>query len=240
MKVGIIQSNYLPWRGYFDFIKSVNLFIIHDDLQYTKLDWRNRNKIKTANGLAWISVPVKYHRKAQLICETEIDYSQKWQNSHINKFKGNYIKAPFFKDAMETLKESFSYADTSISELNIRLIKLICAYLKITTPIALSRDYTVTGAKTERLIKLLKKVGASIYLSGPLAKGYLDENLFRENGIGLEYKTYDYEPYPQLWGDYIETVTVLDLIANTGPNARKFLKSRTPNVIAVERKSVFY
>jgi len=233
MRVGIIQSNYIPWRGYFDFIDSVDLFIFHDDLQYTKGDWRNRNKIKTPQGLRWLTVPVHYRKTSQLICETEIDYSKKWSSSHINRFKANYHQSPFFKDALELLEEGLACADPTISQLNIRLIKLICGYLQIHTPLVMSSDYAVTGAKTERLINLLKKVEATVYLSGPTAKGYLDENLFRENGIRLEYKTYDYPPYPQLWGEFVGTVTVLDLIANTGPEARGFLKSTTPNEVAV-------
>jgi len=97
----------------------------------------------------------------------------------------------------------------------------------------MSRDYDLTGAKTERLMQLLKKVGAAVYLSGPAARGYLDESLFRENGIGLEYKTYDYAPYPQLWGEFAGTVTILDLIANLGPESRGSLKSLTSHRISV-------
>ena len=236
MRAGIIQSCYIPWRGYFDFINEVDLFIFHDDLQYTKGDWRNRNKIKTPNGLIWLTVPVKYKETSQLICKTEIDYSHKWQAEQINRFKNSYIKSPFFKDALKLLEEGLSYADSTISQLNIRLIKLICVYLQITTPLAMSIDYAVTGAKTDRLINLLKKVGATMYLSGPSAKGYLDENLFRENGISLEYKTYDYPPYSQLWGEFVGTVSVLDLIANCGPRSREFLKSLTPNIVSVSVK----
>ncbi len=234
MRVGIIQSCYIPWRGYFDFIDDVNLFIFHDDLQYTKGDWRNRNKIKTPNGRVWLTVPVKYKKTSQLICETEIDYSHKWKAEQINRFKSSYIKSPFFKDALELWENSLQYADLTISQLNIRLINRICSYLGIFTRLAMSSDYAVTGSKTERLIQLLKKVGATVYLSGPSAKGYLDENLFQEHRIGLEYKTYDYLPYPQLWGEFGGTVSVLDLIANTGPKARQFLKSQTPNEVAVE------
>ena len=233
MRVGIIQSNYIPWRGYFDFMDSVDLFIFHDDLQYTKQDWRNRNKIKTPQGLRWLSVPVHYRNTSQLICETGIDYSKSWQRSHINKLKANYSQSRFFKDALGLLEEGLACTDLTITQLNIRLIELVCDYLQITTPLVMSSDYAVTGAKTERLINLLKKAGATVYLSGPTAKGYLDENLFRENGICLEYKTYDYSPYPQLWGEFVGTVTVLDLIANTGPEAKCFLKSQTPNRVAV-------
>lgn len=230
MKVGIIQSNYIPWRGYFDFIDSVDLFVFHDDLQYTKGDWRNRNMIKTAGGLKWLSVPVKYVTTSQLICETAIDFSTLWNKSHINQFKANYLKAPFCSDAIAILQEAFSGGHTNISSLNRHLIKLVCNYLSITTPFAMSADYGVYGAKTERLISLLSKIGANTYLSGPAASDYLDVEALKDVGIGVEYKTYNYEPYRQLWGDFLGNVTVLDLIANCGPDARKYLKSATPNI----------
>ncbi len=227
MRAGIIQSDYIPWRGYFDFINSVDLFIIHDDLQYTKGDWRNRNKIKTPYGLKWLTVPVKYHKTTQLICNTEIDYSSSWQDRHLNLLRSNYGQAKYFTEAIELFKEGLSYRDVTISELNVRLIKMICKYLAISTPIVMSSEFQVAGTKTERLIQLLRKAYATSYLSGPSARSYLEEDLFRENSIQLEYKNYDYDPYPQLWGDFDGKVSILDLIANCGPDAGKFILSLT-------------
>ncbi len=233
-RVGVIQSNYIPWRGYFDFIDSVDLFVIYDDVQYSKGSWRNRNQFKTQMGLKWLTVPVKT-KLGVPIDEVPISCTNKpWQNTHRCRLKESLGSAPFFRDAIAIWEEGIAASDLTISELNIRLIKLICAYLKITTPVVISRDYSVTGTKTERLINLLKKVGATAYLSGSTAQRYLDEYLFRENGISLEYKTYDYAPYPQLWGEFVGMVSVLDLIANTGQDARHFLKSQTPDAIAVE------
>jgi hypothetical protein len=232
-RVGIIQSSYIPWRGYFDFINSVDLFIIYDDVQYSTGSWRNRNQLKIQTGLKWLTVPVKIKLGLQ-IDQVQIGHSTKpWQDTHRRLLKDSLGCAPDFKAALEILEEGISHRDSTISELNVRLIKLICSYLQITTPIVMSRDFDVSGTKTDRLIKLLKKVGATVYLSGPSARGYLDENLFRENGIRLEYKTYDYESYPQLWGEFIGTVSVLDLIANTGRAAGELLRSKTPNTIAV-------
>lgn len=229
MKVGIIQSNYIPWRGYFDFIDDVDLFVIHDDLQYTKGDWRNRNQIKTPNGLNWLTVPVKHHKTAQLIQDTPIDYAQKWQSSHLNKFTANYAKAPYLETAIALWREALNYQDATISELNIRLIRLLCTYLNITTPFIHSRDLQVSGVKTDRILQILQRVGATSYLSGPAAKVYLDETLLRENGFELEYKTYQYAAYPQLHGEFVQGVTVLDLIANVGPDANHWIKSSSPN-----------
>jgi len=239
MKLGVIQSNYIPWRGYFDFIDSVDLFVIYDDIQYSKGSWRNRNLLKTNAGLKWITVPVKF-KIGLLIEEVLISNSTPtWQDTHRALLKKYLEPAPFFKDAMEIWEEGISVTlqkakDPYISQLNICLIKLICKYLKINTPIVMSSEYPVVGSKTIRLINLLKELGATSYLSGPTAKDYMDEDLFRENGVRLEYKTYDYPSYPQLWGDFIGNVTVLDLIANTGPDARSFLKSQTPNIVEIE------
>lgn len=233
MRIGIIQSNYIPWRGYFDFIDDVDLFIFHDDLQNTKRDWRNRNLIKTQAGPKWLTVPVKYQRTSQLICETEIDYSKDWQSQHINKIRGNYAKAPFVRDVLEIMSEGFSTREKNISQLNIRLLKCICLYLNIKTPLARSMDYDMRGTKTERLIHLLKQVGASIYLAGPTSEGYLEKALFIENGIKLEYKTYSYEPYPQPYGDFDGAVSIVDLIANCGQGSRKVLKSTRPNEVII-------
>ena len=212
MRVGVIQSNYIPWMGYFDFIRSVDLFVFHDDIQYTKNDWRNRNKIKTRNGSKWLTVPVHYRKTDQLICETEIDYSTNWVKDHLNQFRENYSDAPNFEVAQYLLRTDCSYP--TISELNIYLIKMICLYLDIKTPLMNSSVLDLKGSKTERLIDLLKKVDATEYLSGPLAANYLDVKQFEDNNIKLEYIKYDVKPYPQLWGEFNPNVSVLDYIAN--------------------------
>lgn len=220
--VGIIQSSYIPWRGYFDFINSVDVFVIYDDIQYSTGSWRNRNQIKAKTGLKWLTVPIN-KKQGMLIDEVLIDRSIRWQNKHRHLLKESLGSAPYFNNAMEIWEEGIASEHLTVSELNIRLIKLICNYLEIITPIVMSRDYHLTGVKTDRLVSLIKTIGGTKYLSGPTAKAYLDENQFRENGICLEYKTYDYPPYPQLWGDFVGNVSVLDLIANTGKEAKLFL-----------------
>lgn len=234
MRVGIIQSNYIPWRGYFDFIASVDLFIFHDDLQYTKGDWRNRNRIKTRSGLKWVSVPVNYDHTAQTINETAIDYSKEWWRDHINQFRENYQSAPCHADASALINETLRMELPTISELNIALIRNICGYLGIDTPMAMSSEFQPAGAKTERLISILSKVGANTYVSGPAAENYLDKKLFQKSNIRLEYKTYDYAEYPQQHGSFENGVTILDLVANCGENSRLLINSRTPNIMVVE------
>lgn len=235
MRAGIIQSSYVPWRGYFDFIDSVDVFVIYDDVQYpVGRSWRNRNQVKTRDGLKWLTVPVRKKSAKLAIDEISIGVGNKpWKTDHRRILEEALGSAPFYSDAIAIWNEATSCSDTSVSALNVRLIRFVCEYLSISTRIVMSRNLQVTGAKTERLINVLKEVGAITYLSGPSARDYIEEDLFRGRNIRLEYKTYDYEPYPQLWGEFVGTVTVLDLIANCGPHSRDYLKSRTPNEVAV-------
>lgn len=235
MRVGIIQSCYIPWRGYFDFVASVDLFVIFDDVQYpVGRSWRNRNQVKTKDGLNWLTVPVRAKSEKLPIDQVLISNTDKpWQLTHRNLLRDAFRPAPFGGDALALWEEGIAAADTHISQLNVRLTSIVAKYLGITTPLVLARDYAATGAKTERLINLLRKVEATSYISGPSAQGYIDEDMFRDNHIQLEYKTYDYRPYPQLWGTFEGAVTTLDLIANCGPDSRRFLESATPNRVAV-------
>ena len=223
MKVGTIQSNFLPWRGYFDFIREVDLFIIHDDLQYTKGDWRNRNKIKTPHGTRWITVPVHYHHTDQLIEETEIDNSKPWARSMLNRIQNSYQKAPFFESYFSELSDLLLEPAASISDLNLRLINWVCSHLEIKTPLSFSREYHPKGVKTERLIGLLKQVGATAYLSGPAAKVYIEPELFEQAGIRLEYKVYDYPEYEQLYPPFDPAVSVIDLLFMLGEDSKNYL-----------------
>lgn len=223
MKIGTIQSNFLPWRGYFDFIREVDLFIIHDDIQYTKGDWRNRNKIKTPHGAEWITVPVHYRQSSQLIEETAIDYSKSWARSMLNRIQNSYRKAPYFEPYFSQLDELLLQPAETISDLNVRLIHWVCGHLEIKTPITFSRDYHPQGAKTERLIGILKQVGTTTYLSGPSAQAYLKPELFDQAGIQLEYKVYDYPEYEQLYPPFEPAVSVIDLLFMVGKDAKTYL-----------------
>lgn len=233
MRVAAIQSSFIPWRGYFDFIEGVDLFVFYDDVQYSKGGWRNRNKVKTPRGVEWLTVPVLHEELAQLIVDTPIDYRTPWQKKHIGTWSANYRAAPYFDVIMDILSDSIESQEVTISQLNIKLIRKICDYLSICTPMMLSSELALQGSKTERLIDLLKKLNASTYLSGPSADAYLDKEAFRRHGIQLEYKSYDYASYPQLWGDFCGEVTVLDLIANCGIQSLQYIRSRMPNILVV-------
>lgn len=232
MRVGIIQSNYLPWRGYFDFIKQVDQFIVYDNIQYTNGDWRNRNLIKSPDGLVWITVPIQ-RKFGQLIEDTMINYSQRWVERNLNLLNTHYKKAPFYLKYIEKVNKILNSNFKTISELNVAFINWVCQELDISTPILMSSQFNSTGTKTERLIDILKKAGATSYLSGPAAKSYLDMSLFRTNGISLEYKTYDYPEYPQLHGPFVGNVSILDLLFNCGPDSVNYITSLTPNEVVL-------
>lgn len=225
-KVAILQSNYIPWKGYFDMIAAVDECIIYDDMQYTKRDWRNRNQIKTPQGVQWLTVPVQVSGKYnQKIRETLIDGSS-WSKDHWKTLTRNYRGAPHFESIaawLEMLYLSNKYSH--LSELNRRFIEAVCQYLGIKTIISNSWDYILREGKTERLADLCVQVGATEYISGPAAKNYMDENVFSDLGIKVTWFDYsDYPVYPQLWGDFLHGVTVLDLLFNCGEDASRYMR----------------
>ncbi|HUJ85906.1 MAG TPA: WbqC family protein [Burkholderiales bacterium] len=224
--MGIVQSNFLPWRGYFDLIRESDLFIIHDNLQYTKGDWRNRNRIKTPRGAQWITVPVSYRHTSQLIEQTPIDYSAPWAQRMLGRIRESYRRAPCFDLYFFELHELLARPAASISELNLRLIAWACRHLGIDTPIRMSHEYDCRGTKTERLIGILRQAAATCYLSGPAARAYLIPESFERAGILLEYKRYDYAPYEQLYPPFEPSVSVIDLLFMKGPEAKNYLDGK--------------
>ena len=226
-KIAILQSNYIPWKGYFDIMGSVDEFIIYDEMQYTKNDWRNRNKIKTTNGLIWLTIPVKIEKLNQKINETKIA-DNKWYIKHKNSLQTNYGKATKFKECKDFIFNIYEQASRLdyISEINYTFLNEINKFLKISTKISFSTDYNIGDGKTERLINICKQSNSNIYLSGPSAKNYIDEALFTKNNINLEWFDYiGYKEYEQLHPPFEHGVSILDLIFNTGEDAYKYLKT---------------
>lgn len=225
-KVAIVQSNYIPWKGYFDLIDSVDEFILYDDMQYTRRDWRNRNLIKTARGPEWLTIPVEVKGKFfQKIRDTRIS-DQGWRKKHHAAIVHNYAKSVYFQHYKDFLEQLYlDGSETYLSDINYRFIRAICEQLGIATKISWSSDYHLTEGKTERLLNLCVQSQAGSYLSGPAAKDYIDVALFRQNGIGLEWMDYSgYPEYTQLHPPFIHGVTILDLILNEGPNAMRYMK----------------
>lgn len=219
-RVAVLQSNYIPWKGYFDIVHDVDLFVFYDDLQYTKNDWRNRNRIKAAGGVEWISVPVGDDCN-RLICEVELK-SDSWQAKHWRTLQQNYGKCPHFGRYREYLEHVYlGQRWTHLSALNQSLIRHVShEFLGLDTEFADSRAWHVEGQKLDRLIDLVRQAGATSYVSGPAARDYIVPERFAELGIDLRWKNYTgYPEYVQRFPPFEHGVTVLDLLFNTGPEA---------------------
>jgi hypothetical protein len=224
-RVAILQSNYIPWKGYFDIIGLVDEFIIYDEAQYTKNDWRNRNRIKTPVGVQWITIPVHQKTLSQKISETEVA-SGNWGTKNWRTIMANYGRAPFFKSYAAELEEFYCTTRCSrLSEINVTLIRKMCSLIGIETQISSSAHYRLSGDATEKLIDLCKKKNAKTYLSGPAAKDYLMQDLFKQEGIEIEWMDYGHYPeYPQLYPPFVHHVSIIDLLFNTGRDCINYMK----------------
>lgn len=221
--VAILQPNYIPWKGYFDLIASCDLFVLYDDVQYTKNDWRNRNLIKTPSGVKWLTIPVggKINRE---IREVEIS-DPRWSHKHWKSLLANYARARFAGEIFDLFKPVYlSETHSSLVAVNRRLIELVCSYLRIKTEIRLSSEFSMRMPGSDGVLALCETLGATHYLSGPSARAYLNLDSFASSGIAVRWFEYsDYPVYPQLWGAFEHRVTILDVLFNCGPSSRRYI-----------------
>lgn len=221
----ITQSNYIPWKGYFDNIASSDVFIIYDDMQYTKRDWRNRNLIKTPNGAKWLSIPVEVKGKyLQKINETKVS-DLNWNVNHLKTLSENYSKAPYFNAEKLWLEDLYVNCNSRwLTEINTYFIHAICRKLDVNVEIRDSRDFELKGDKTEKLVNVCKDLGAKRYLTGPAAKAYMDEQIFENSQIEIVYSDYsNYQEYDQIFPPFNHYVTIFDLIFHCGSNSKDYL-----------------
>jgi hypothetical protein len=216
-RVGIVQSNYVPWKGYFDLIHDVDVFVYYDEVQYTKNDWRNRNRIYSKNGLQWLTIPIDKDAVKSAISAVVLEDSR-WQTTHFRSLYYAYKPAPFFGQLLPLLEDTYHGPRWhSLSALNRHLIERIARLLGVTTRFVDSKDFELVPDRIERLIHLLRQLGADTYVSGPSARHYLagHERRFAEQGIALMYKDYaGYPSYRQLRTPFEGAVSVLDMLAN--------------------------
>jgi len=230
-RVAILQSNYIPWKGYFDLIRAVDLFIILDEVQFTKNDWRNRNRIMTPAGTRWLSIPIATAEKfGQSIEETRVarlSGNKSWAVAHWTRLAQCYQAAPCFaafanpvRDLLLGLRE-----EEFLSRINVTLLRGLCDLIGIRTPIVMSREFASSGRKAERVLSLCQAAGATHYLSGPAARAYLDPAMFAEAGIAVAFADYTgYPEYPQLHGPFEHGVSILDLLFHVGADALAYMK----------------
>lgn len=227
-KIAILQSNYIPWKGYFDIINSVDEFVIYDDAQYTRRDWRNRNIIKTKDGPKWLSIPVDVKGKyTQKIKETRIA-DKKWASRHWRIIKQSYGSASSFMDYADIFEELYHKCEKLefLSDVNRLFLNLLNSILGIQTIITDSSEYRIEGGKNEKIISICRQASAKVYITGPSAKDYIDERLFSESGINVMWIDYEgYPEYNQIFPPFEHKVSIIDVLFNNGVKTPLFLKS---------------
>ena len=226
-KVAILQSNYIPWKGYFEMINMVDEFVIYDCVQYTKNDWRNRNQIKTPSGVAWLTIPCRFESMSQKINETKVT-DKLWASKHFKTIVQNYSKAKHFKEYAPVFEKLYKEVaeEELLSVINYKFITSINKILGIKTKISKCEDFNLIEGQTSRLVQICKDAKATHYLSGPAAKDYLEESLFEDEDIKVEWMDYSgYGEYEQMYPPFTHGVSIIDLIFNEGSNATKFMKS---------------
>lgn len=229
-KIAILQPNYIPWKGVFDLIRTVDIFVFYDDVQYTTKDWRNRNKIKTKDGMKWLTVPViKKGMRHQPISETKIDNSTNWQSKHYKTLISSYSKSPYLKDYEYLLEEIYLKKKWNmLTDLDVKSTILIANALGIKMEWYKSSNFHETGSKDgEKVIKICQRLGCNHFINGPASRDYMNEDLFSKNDVKLSYIDYQYPEYPQLHGPFCHQVSILDLLFNCGPHALDFIINKS-------------
>ncbi|RGM99152.1 WbqC family protein [Fusobacterium mortiferum] len=223
-KIAILQSNYIPWKGVFDMMNKVDIFVFFEDVDFTKRDWRTRNKIKTPEGEVWLSIPVKKSSRGTKIYEIEISQETNWQEKHYQTIVQYYKKAKFFPEYKWLLDKIYLEKKwENLSEFNIYVNTLIARELGIKTTFINSKDLETNGTKDDKLIEIIKKLDGDFYLSGPAAKDYIVNEKFKKEKIELAYIEYKYPEYTQLYGEFNHYITILDVLFNCGKEAPKYI-----------------
>lgn len=229
--IGILQPGYLPWMGFFEQLYRSDAFVLYDDVQYDKNGWRNRNRIKTAHGPLWLTVPVLTRgRPSQKINEAMIDPKENWPKKHLKALEVNYGPAPHFKDYFPAFESILSKKWERLADLCVGLIKKIGELLEIRTPLFRSSELGIPGEREERLIKICQKFGARIFYEGEAGKNYIDTEKFKKQGVQVQFQEYRHPVYPQLHGEFISHLSIVDLLFNHGPESLKILTGEMASV----------
>ena len=225
MRVTILQPSYLPWLGFFEQMHRSDQFVLYDDVQFTRRDWRNRNRIRVQEGSVWLTVPVIQKNKyEQSLLETKIDNSTSWKRKHLESIRCHYSKTPFFDLYFPWCEKIFNREWDFLLDLSLETIQYLKGELKINTPLLRSSELGGSGNKSERLISICKQLGATQYLSGESARNYISEKDFSDQGIGLEYQNYQHPEYPQRYEGFVPLLSTIDLLFNCGDKSMGFLK----------------
>jgi WbqC-like protein len=222
----VLQPGYLPWLGFFDQMQRSSVFIYYDDVQFDKHGWRNRNRVKApGGGLHWLTVPVLHSgRNRPAIHEVEIDNRTPWARKHVGTLKQFYRAAPHLHRYLPALEEMLERRWTLLVDLDLAVTKLICGWLGLERRTLRASELGIAGGQSERLLALCQHVGAQRYLSGSAARDYVDTELFSRAGIEIEWQDYVHPVYPQLHGDFVPYLSIVDLLFNCGEESSAILR----------------
>ena len=225
MKVCVNQPTYLPWCGYLAMMDSCDMFVYYDDVQMSVQSWQQRNRIKSKDGAKWLTIPI-IHSQGQKICDTGINYATDWQRKHWQSISQAYSRSPHFSKYAPYIEELYAVRWYLLSDYCMYITNILAMGLNIKIPhIRTSSSIYSEGSKGDRLISLLKNLGATEYISGLAAKSYIEEEKFDKAGIKLTWFDYKHPEYPQLYGDFIPYLSVLDLLFNVGEDAITYIRS---------------
>ncbi len=220
----VLQPSYLPWVGFFDQVRRSDIFVFYDDVPFDKHGWRNRNRIKTAAGPLWLTVPVRHKgRMGQRIDEVEIQPSLPWARKHLRSIEQAYQRAPYLASYLPALTELLTRPWDRLADLDIALSQQLCLWLGLERPMLRSSQLGVGGDRNGRLLDLCRHFQADTYLSGSAARSYLDVAAFAGDGVRVEWQDYRHPEYPQLHGPFMPYLSGLDLLLNMGPEASAIL-----------------
>jgi hypothetical protein len=235
--VGALQPGYLPWIGFFDQVFHADLFILYDDLDYTRKSWRNRNRIKGPRGPQWLTVPV-LSRSGQKIHEAQIDRNRNWREEHWRTIEHCYARAPFFSRYRDTFREIYREEWVRLCDLDVRLIRTLLREFGIRTEVVLSSSlgleegFLATNpadhVATRRIVHFMNRFGAKRFLEGQAGRAYIREDILREAGITVHYQSYEHRPYPQRFGAFVPFLSAVDLLFNCGPLSLEVLANPGP------------
>jgi hypothetical protein len=225
MVIGILQPGYLPWLGFFEQMYKSDVFVIYDDVQYDKEGWRNRNRIKSSNGIQWLTVPVMFKlSEAPLITEVKIDNKGNWRKKHLASIRQNYAKAPFFKDYIGLFEEAYAREWDYLIDLDLFFIRELARCLGMGDKVIhRSSILNPQGGKIERLINLCKHFGADTFYEGKSGQNYIDDTDFLTHGINVKYQDFQHPVYRQLYGEFVPYLSVIDLLFNHGSEGLSIL-----------------
>jgi hypothetical protein len=212
------QPNYLPWLGFFDKVRRADVFIIEDNVQFERQGFTNRNRILTADGVRWLSVPVEHEKRSLQINDVKIANKGEpsWGRKHWLTLKHGYCKAPYWNEYAGFFEDTYQREWDLLIDLNMHLIRGIMKVLNIDKPLVLSSSLNMEGKKSELIVAQCKKVGATVQLAGDGCQNYIDKELFKREGIKLVFQNFRQPIYPQTNGGFISNLSVVDYLFCNG------------------------